>query len=160
MNPRIARLATRLYPRTWRDRYGEEFEALLFSEPGSCINLINVGWSALRERFMPARPGDKAELLPSFGLLVRKPSAVVPMGMSFAALSVVFAHIAVAGLARQPDEGAAAHMWQLLVVGQLPLLLFYTVKWLPKAPRQALCVLALQAAAMIASMAPVYLLKW
>jgi hypothetical protein len=38
--------------------------------------------------------------------------------MSLAALVVVFAQIAVAGVARQVDEGAAAHTWQLLMAGQ------------------------------------------
>jgi hypothetical protein len=40
----------------------------------------------------------------------------------------------------------------------MPVLLFFAVKWLPSAPRQALLVLALQAGAVLAAMAPVYLL--
>ena len=82
------------------------------------------------------------------------------MGMSLAALAAVLAQIAVAGIARQTDEGAAAHIWQLLMAGQMPVLLWFAMKWLPKAPRQALCVLAVQATAVMASIAPVFLLKW
>jgi hypothetical protein len=63
------------------------------------------------------------------------------------------------GIVRQPDEGTAAHLWQLLMAGQLPVLFFFSVKWLPRAPKQSLYVLALQAGAALASMAPVYLLN-
>lgn len=160
MNERIAHFATRLYPRSWRHRYGEEFEALLMAEPCTLLTLVNVLRSALRERFVPSHPCDEKQFTPSFGLIVKKPGAVVPIGMSLAALVVVFTQMAVAGIARQADEGAAAHTWQLLTVGQIPVLLFFAMRWLPKAPRQALCVLALQAAAIIASMVPVFLLKW
>jgi hypothetical protein len=63
------------------------------------------------------------------------------------------------GLVREPDEGAIAHIWQLLMAGQLPVLAFFAIKWLPRAPRPTLYVLALQAGAALASMAPVFLLN-
>ena len=94
------------------------------------------------------------------GAIVRQPSAFLPLAMSLAALTVVLVHIAVYGIARQPDEGAAAHLWQLLMAGQLPILLFFAIRWLPRAPRQTLYVLGLQAGAALTSMAPVFLLKW
>ena len=97
--------------------------------------------------------------LRSFGSIVRRPSALLPMAMSLTALAVVLGHIAVFGAAREADEGAAAHIWQLLMAGQLPVLLFFAIKWLPKAPRQTLCVLALQAGAALTSIAPVFLLN-
>jgi len=91
---------------------------------------------------------------------IRQPSALLPLGMSGAALALVLGHIAVAGTARQADEGTAAHLWQLLMAGQLPVVAFYALKWLPRSPRQALPVLALQAGAMLAAAAPVFLLDW
>ena len=54
------------------------------------------------------------------------------------------------------DEGAAAHIWQLLMAGQLPVIAFYVVKWVPKDRIDALRVLALQAGAALAALAPVY----
>jgi hypothetical protein len=42
----------RLYPPHWRERYGEEFEALLLTSRGDLRTLANVGWSALRERII------------------------------------------------------------------------------------------------------------
>jgi hypothetical protein len=62
-------------------------------------------------------------------------------------------------LVREPDEGAIAHLWQLLMAGQLPVLAYFAIKWLPRAPKQTLRVLALQAGAVLAAMAPVYLLN-
>lgn len=92
----------------------------------------------------------------SFGAIVRHPSALVPMAMSLTALGLVLGSIAKFGVVRGGDEGAIAHLWQILMAGQLPVLLFFAIKWLPRAPRQALYVLALQAGAVLASMAPVF----
>ena len=88
------------------------------------------------------------------------PSAFLPIAMSLLAVAVVLAHIAIFGTARQPDEGTAAHLWQLLMAGQLPIILFFAIRWLPRAPRCALSVLAMQAAAAFSALAPVYLLHW
>lgn len=54
----------------------------------------------------------------SFASVVRLPSAFVPMAMSLAGLVVVLTQLALVGPAPQPDEGAAAHLWQLLMAGQ------------------------------------------
>ncbi len=96
----------------------------------------------------------------SFGAILRQTSAFLPVAMSLAALAVVIAHIATAGVAPQADEGAAAHFWQLLMAGQLPILAYFAIKWLPRAPKQTLRVLALQAGVALAAAAPVYLLHW
>jgi hypothetical protein len=90
--------------------------------------------------------------------MLKKPSAFLPVTMSLAALAVVLVHIAVFGAAREADEGAAAHLWQLLMAAQLPLLVFFAIRWLPRSPKQALLVMALQAGAAVAALAPVYLL--
>jgi hypothetical protein len=91
--------------------------------------------------------------------LSKKPSAFVPMLMSVAALALVLGSIAVhSDAARDSDEGAVAHIWQLLMAGQLPLLAYFVFRWLPRVPRQTLFVLALQIGAALAAMAPVYYL--
>lgn len=95
----------------------------------------------------------------SFGSIVKRPSAFLPIAMSLVALAVVLSHIAMFGEVRETDEGASAHIWQILMAGQLPVLLFFAIKWLPRAPRQTVYVLALQAGAAIASMAPVFYFK-
>jgi hypothetical protein len=94
-----------------------------------------------------------------FSTLLKKPSAFLPVAMSLAALATVLIHIVIYGVAREADEGAAAHIFQLLMVVQLPVVLFFAIKWLPRFPRQALLVLVLQAAAGLAALAPVFFLK-
>ena len=90
---------------------------------------------------------------------LKQPSAWVPVAMSVAALAVVLGHIAVFGVVREADEGTAAHLWQLLMVGQVPAVAYFSMRWLPRAPGQASRVLALQAVAALAACAPVYWFK-
>ena len=90
--------------------------------------------------------------------VLKKPSALLPLAMSLAALTLVLVHAAVYGIVREADEGAAAHTWQLLMAGQLPIVAYFVIRWLPGSPRQALLVLALQAAAALASFASVFFL--
>ena len=90
--------------------------------------------------------------------LLRRPGAFVPLLCSLAALAVVLGNIAVLGGVREADEGAAAHLWQLLMAGQVPIILFFAGKWLPRAPRAALIVLALQFTAAAGAASPVFLL--
>ena len=88
------------------------------------------------------------------------PSAYLPIAMSFAALTVVLFHIIMSGTARQADEGTTAHLWQLLMAAQIPIVAFFAIRWLPHGPRFAVPVLALQLSAALAALAPVYLLNW
>lgn len=92
--------------------------------------------------------------------VLRHPSAFLPVTMSFGALATVLVFLSLHGTAPQPDEGAAAHIWQLLMAGQIPIVLLFGIKWVPRAPRQALPILALQVGAALAAMAPVFLLHW
>jgi hypothetical protein len=90
---------------------------------------------------------------------MQRPSALLPIAMSVAALALVLGHVAIYGVVHEADEGAVAHLWQLLMAGQVPLIAYFAFKWLPQSPGRALCVLALQALAAVAACAPVYLLK-
>jgi hypothetical protein len=92
--------------------------------------------------------------------MLKHPSAVLPVAMSFGALATVLTFAALHGTAPQADEGAAAHIWQLLMVGQVPIVLVFAFKWLPRSPGQALPILGLQVGAALAAMAPVFLLHW
>jgi len=92
--------------------------------------------------------------------ILRAPSAFLPLGMSFAALATVLVHVAIFGAAREADEGTAAHIWQILMAAQIPIVAFFAIKWLPRAPRQALPVLTLQVAAALAALAPVFFLHF
>jgi hypothetical protein len=81
--------------------------------------------------------------------LLRHPTGFLPVAMSVGALGMIVWYVAVHGVAQQADEGAQAHLWQLLVAGQVPLMAYFAFRWLPAATRPALAVLALQAAAIV-----------
>ncbi len=80
--------------------------------------------------------------------------------MSLAAFAIMLGCALKYGVARQADEGSAAHLWQLLMPGQIPMVALFAVKWLPAKPRQALLVLGLQLCAALAAMFPVWWFHW
>jgi hypothetical protein len=162
MNRIAARMLTQMYPSPWRDRYGSEFEAHLEDGASGIRGAVNVIWSAFCERIYPTIGGNMEQPAYSFGGVIKRPSAFIPLAMSLTALALVLGRVALVGTGPEvvvngrPDEGAVAHIWQLLMAGQLPVLLFFAVTWLRRAPRQTLGVLALQAGAVLAAMAPVF----
>ena len=94
------------------------------------------------------------------GALVRKPGAWIPIAMSLLALALVLGHLAVYGKDPQPDEGTAAHLFHVLMVGQLPVIVFFALRWWPRRRKETIGVLALQLAAGIAAFVPVAVLGW
>lgn len=93
--------------------------------------------------------------------LLRRPSAWLPLAMSLCALVLLLMYLAIFGITqtRSGDEGLAAHVFQALMILQIPVGLWFAANFLPKAPRQALPVLALQAAAWLAVFATIWLLE-
>ena len=79
--------------------------------------------------------------------------------MSLAAIGLLVAAL-LFGFGRSPDgdEGTAAHLWQLLMAGQLPVIAYFALRWLPTAPREGAMVLATQLVSLLAAAAPVFLL--
>ena len=92
--------------------------------------------------------------------MLKHPSAFLPVTMSLGALTAIVVHIALHGTAPQADEGGAAHIWQVLMAGQIPIILFFMGRWVSQVPKQAGPVLLLQLGAAVAAMAPVFLLGW
>ncbi len=90
------------------------------------------------------------------GSILRQPSAYLLLALSLAALVLVLGHAAVFGVVHETDEGAAAHIWQILMAAQLPILAYFVIKWLPSRPRESLLVLALLAGTWLANFAAVY----
>ena len=90
-------------------------------------------------------------------LLLKQPSAWIPIAMSLVALAMILGYVAMFGIAQNEDEGAPARIFQLIMVAQLPIVGYFAVKWLPKQPKQALFVLALQAVAWIV---PIVAVMW
>jgi hypothetical protein len=95
----------------------------------------------------------------SWSALIKKPSAFLPVLLSLAALSLVLGFLAIYGVVRQDDEGAAARIFQLLIVAQGFIALFFAVRWLPMEPRKGLVILIVQVAAAAAALTPVIVLE-
>jgi hypothetical protein len=97
----------------------------------------------------------------TFATVTERPSAFLPMAMSLMALALLVGNIGAnfienGHILREVDEGTVAHLWQLLMAGQLPILAFFAFKWLRRSPRQALKVLALQAGGVLINLAVVF----
>jgi hypothetical protein len=157
MNRSLAHLLVCLYPRSWRERYGTEFETFLETGGESSLGaLADIVWSALYERILPTRGGDFDGPDRSFGTVMRQPSAFLPLAMSVSALAMVLGYVARYGGGPVHDEGAVGHLWQLLMALQMPIVAYFAVKWLPRAPRQALYVLAQHTGAALISVGAVF----
>lgn len=91
---------------------------------------------------------------------IKQPSALIPIAMSALAFTVCVGYAVIFGTARQSDEGTAAHLWQLLMAGQVPVILYFAVRWLPRTPRQGLLILGAQIGAALAAMFPVWWFRW
>jgi len=89
--------------------------------------------------------------------MLRRPSAFLPLVMSLVALGMVAWFVAAHGIVRQPDESAQARVWQVLMAAQVPAIAFFTLCWVPREPRPARIVLALQLLAAALAAAPVFL---
>jgi hypothetical protein len=91
--------------------------------------------------------------------LIRRPSAWLPLLMSIAALTMIAWYLALHGPVPQADEGLQARLWQLLMALQLPVIAYFAISWLPRAPRLAVAIIALQvAAALLLGLLPLALL--
>ena len=78
--------------------------------------------------------------------------------MSFVAIVIVYGHAAMFGIDHETDEGTPAHIFQMLIVAQVPLVGYFAIRWLPDSPKQAAQILALQAGAVLVAFAGVFFL--
>ena len=92
--------------------------------------------------------------------LGKKPSALIPVVMSLVALMLIGIQVSIHGVRPERDEGALAHLYQLLVVGQIPVIAFFAFRWLRQAPLQGLRVVVAQAFALAAALVPVHMMGW
>jgi peptidoglycan/LPS O-acetylase OafA/YrhL len=92
--------------------------------------------------------------------MISFPSAFLPLAMSAAALATIVVGLVIHGTAPQADEGTAAHIWQLLMGCQVLFVAYFALRWVPQSPKQALPILILQLAAVLAALAPVFVLGW
>jgi hypothetical protein len=92
--------------------------------------------------------------------LGKKRSALTPVVMSLVALMLVGIQVSIHGVRPERDEGALAHLYQLLVDCQIPVIAFFAFRWLRQAPLQGLRVVVAQASALAAALVPVHMMGW
>ena len=90
--------------------------------------------------------------------LLKRPSAFLPLAMSAFVLALILIHIARFGAAREADEGTEAHLFQILMPAQLPIIGFFAFTWLPRDRKAAMVVLMLQVGAATAVLVTVFFL--
>ena len=98
----------------------------------------------------------------------RATSAWVPIALAGAAIALLVGHLLTGphapnivvgnGIPRE-DETSAARLWQLLMLLQVPCVLYFAAWWLPKDPKRALAMLGIQGFAFVAAALPVVLLE-
>ena len=162
----IARLARRLAGLTRPDRIHREVaEEMAFHIDTRAAEYARGGMSAADARAAAERTFGNVDALLEAGYVARggsnilkQPSALAPMLMSLVALATVALHVARYGGAREADEGTSAHIWQLLMALQMPVMLYFAARWFRRSPGRTVFVLALQALAAVAALLPVFLL--
>ena len=155
---RILRAAYRLYPRWWWQRYGAELEALVDDGHAGWAAIADLVFGAVAVRLRqraPVEPGPS-----STTRLFWSPSGIAPIAMSLGALATIAGHIVTSGVAPQTDEGTAAHIWQLLMACQLPVVAWFAFRWIPQGGRAAIAVSAIHVGAIAAALFPVWWFNW
>ena len=92
----------------------------------------------------------------SFGAVMRRPTALLPLAMSAIALALVLGYVLRYGPGPVRDEGTVGHLWHLLMGLQAPIIAIFAIRWLPRSPRRAISVLAQHAGAALLSFAAVF----
>ena len=99
----------------------------------------------------------------TFRSLLGKPTAFTPLAMTLAAFTLIAAALAqwvpVHPAGAPHEEGAPARLFQLLLLLQVPISAIFAAKWVPRAPRPALLVLALQVGAAVGAIATIVWLE-
>ena len=89
--------------------------------------------------------------------ILRHQTALLPILVSLIIIALGIREAMTVGL-HQPDEGTAAHVFQILMPLELVLITVFAFTWVPRSPRAALAVLALQVGLVVAIFAGVFFL--
>lgn len=155
----------RLYPPAWRERYGDELGDLLADHRVGPRDVFDVARAALTERIHnPSGLGvpTMQTYRGSTVAMARHPSAFVPLILSGCALALLVGYLSVFGIGSgrtAHDEGATAHLYQLLIGAQLLIIPWFALRWSWREWRAGATLLALQALAITASFAPLWLIE-
>lgn len=90
---------------------------------------------------------------------INRISAIAPVAMSLAAFIMVVVAAVMGRANSQPDEGTLAHIFQLLIAAQMPVILLFLVTADCRHSTRVARPLALQGAAIILAVGSVYYLN-
>jgi len=88
--------------------------------------------------------------------LLKKPSALLPFVLSFAALALSLVHTAMYGSGDEVADVFSNQLFKFLLIAQIPVIVFFAIKWLPQAPGDTLRVLAMQFGAALVTIVLVF----
>lgn len=90
--------------------------------------------------------------------LLKKPSAAIPIVISFAATMLVLVHRSLTLSGDESEVATFSQAFRVILALQIPLVLYFLYRWLPRKPNDALRVLAMQAvAALVAIVAGLWM---
>jgi len=86
--------------------------------------------------------------------------ALLPLAMTGTVVAAALIHaVQVGGFIREADEGTAAHLFQLLMPAQVPIIAIFMATQLPRRPGWTLCIFGLQLAAAVGLFAAVFIFE-
>jgi hypothetical protein len=86
--------------------------------------------------------------------------AILPLLMTLTVVAAGLIHAAqVGGFVREADEGTAAHLFQILMPAQIPIIAIFAATQLPRRPTWTRVILVLQIGAAVALFAAVFSLR-
>jgi hypothetical protein len=154
----------RFYPKPFRERFGEGMEQTFNDlcrerkEAGKGLFAFAL-WA-----FVETSAGIIRENIGGIMMqnIIRKPSAWLPIAISLVVFTSILCYVAVAIFGVAPEEGSRIFSiyFQWLTLIQVPIIVFFAIKWLPRQPKQAALILALQIIAAMISIAPIGLFEW
>ena len=136
---------------------------------GRLLPPAGAEWAQAMEAEVAAIADDREALRWAVGCLLtshavqlrrqlHRPSAYLPLIMSLIAIAMVLIHAAMYGIVHETDEGTPAHIFQLLMVVQVPIIGFFALRWFQEAPASAMQILIFQFGAMCCAVVAVLLL--
>ena len=91
--------------------------------------------------------------------ILKRPSAWIPVVVPLIFFAYIITYITFFGIVRNEDEGVGAHLFQFWLAIEPLMIGYFAITWLPRAPKNALVILALQIFAALAICALVFYFK-
>lgn len=130
----------------WVGRLVPSFLGPDMGDWGRAVEAEVSGIESDREALQWATRALMGTYVQQLGRQLRRPTAFLPLLMSVASIGMVIAHVALYGVVHESDEGTPAHVFQLLMMAQVPIVVLFAVQRLRAAPVAAANVLLVQVA--------------